>query len=182
MFGSCQSVYELIGYICPLNICLRHSSSTLFCALFVDIVEIGGVEPPSKQGTNTLSTCLSPPSFSCLNKTGATNSNLICYVFTCISQHTLAILCISAPLYPAAHRLGLERCLVSAPCAEIRLIYCTSIRQREHSYCCQLNCYRPSFTSVIYSARHAYIPVLPAVKTKYPRMLILLMIPFTLFQ
>ena len=63
---------------------------------------------------------------------------------------------------------GLERCPVSAPCAEIRPIYYTSIRQREHNHCCRLIRYRPSLTSFIYSARHAYIPALPAVKTNYP--------------
>ena len=34
--------------------------------------------------------------------------------------------------------VGLERCLGSAPCAETRRIYYTSITQRELQYCCQL--------------------------------------------
>ena len=34
--------------------------------------------------------------------------------------------------------IGLERCLGSAPCAETRRIYYTSITQRELQYCCQL--------------------------------------------
>ena len=103
------------------------------------IVEIGGVEPPSKQGTNMLSTCLSPPSFSCLNKTGATNSDLICSVFSPMHRSLHRLFRVFPHLFTlSAHRLGLERCLVSAPGAEIRLIYCTSIKQREHSYCCQL--------------------------------------------
>ena len=34
---------------------------------------------------------------------------------------------------------SLERRLVSPPCREIKLtIYCTSIKQREHTHCCQL--------------------------------------------
>ena len=40
-------------------------------------VELEGVEPSSKQGNHTLSTCLSWSSFSCRNKTQATNYDLI---------------------------------------------------------------------------------------------------------
>ena len=35
---------------------------------------------------------------------------------------------------------GSGRCPVPSPCKGIKLIYCTSIRQREHTHCCQLNC------------------------------------------
>ena len=38
----------------------------------------------------------------------------------------------------SAHRHGLERRLVQAPGARNKLIYYTSIRQREHKKCCQL--------------------------------------------
>ena len=40
-------------------------------------VELEGVEPSSAQGNHTLSTRLSRPSFSCCDKTRATNRNLI---------------------------------------------------------------------------------------------------------
>jgi len=40
-------------------------------------VEMEGVEPSSKQWINMLSTCLSSPKFSCLNRTEATYPNLI---------------------------------------------------------------------------------------------------------
>ena len=40
-------------------------------------VELEGVEPSSKQGTNLLSTCLSSLWFSCAGKTEATNRHLI---------------------------------------------------------------------------------------------------------
>ena len=43
----------------------------------VTSVELEGVEPSSKQGNHTLSTCLSWPSFSCRDKTQATNHGLI---------------------------------------------------------------------------------------------------------
>ena len=67
----------------------------------------------------------------------------------------------------SAARLGLERCLVSAPCAEMTPIYYTSIRQREHKKCCQLIVWT-RFTSAVH-ARRAYIPFLLAVKTSYPQ-------------
>lgn len=44
----------------------------------VRFVEIAGFEPASKQGTNTLSTCLSRPEFSTEGKTRATYLQLIC--------------------------------------------------------------------------------------------------------
>ena len=48
----------------------------------------------------------------------------------------------------SAHRLGLERRLVQAPGARNKLIYYTSIKQREHNHsCCQL-CFEARFTSV----------------------------------
>ena len=71
-------------------------------------VELAGVEPASKQGTILLSTRLSWPSFSSGGKTQATNHRLICYNFDIVSQPTISILCISAPLYPLSPqtRLG----------------------------------------------------------------------------
>ncbi len=41
------------------------------------LVELEGIEPSSKQGNHTLSTCLFQPSFSCYDKTWTTNHNLI---------------------------------------------------------------------------------------------------------
>lgn len=62
------------------------------------------------------------------------------------------------------------RCLVSAPCAEIKLqIYCSSIKQQERSYFRQLIVREPRFTSCFPNARHAYLPLLPAVKSKQPQ-------------
>ena len=37
-----------------------------------------------------------------------------------------------------SHTLSFERCLVSITLMEIKLIYCTSIKQREHSFRCQI--------------------------------------------
>ena len=41
------------------------------------LVDPEGVEPSSKRGRHTLSTCLSSPEFSCRDKTEATNLYLI---------------------------------------------------------------------------------------------------------
>ena len=55
-----------------------------------------------------LSTRLSWPSFSSNGKTQATNRYLICFIFANVSQPTLTILAISAPLNPFSRkeRLG----------------------------------------------------------------------------
>ena len=109
-------------------------------------VELAGVEPASKQGILVLSTRLSWLRFSSSGKTQATNHRLSCFDFDLASQPARPILCIPAPLDPSAHRLGLERRLVQAPCTRKKLIYCTSIRQREHKKCCQL-CFEARLTS-----------------------------------
>ena len=92
----------------------------------------------SKQGTLMLSTRLSWPSFSSGGKTQATNHRLICYNFDTVSQPTISILCISAPLYPLSPQTRLGVTSRSGALHPIRLIYYTSIRQREHTHSCQL--------------------------------------------
>ena len=69
---------------------------------------------------------------------------LLC--LTLASQPARASLDISAPLYPLSLvGVGWERCLGSAPCAETKPIYYTSIKQRELHCCCQLNCLNPVY-------------------------------------
>ena len=63
-------------------------------------VEMAGIEPASKQGTNMLSTCLSWPRFSSNSKTQATNYCLICCDLILASQPTRTSPDISAPLDP----------------------------------------------------------------------------------
>ena len=135
------------------------------------IVEIAGFEPASKQGINTLSTRLSWPWFSSGSKTQATNYRLICFVFTPASQPASAILCISAPLDPFSPqtRLGVTS-RVSTLCRhKANLLY---FGLSSESYIVVASY---SFTDDIYerlcSARHAYIPVIPAVKTNYPQII-----------
>ena len=65
----------------------------------------------------------------------------------------------------------LGRCPVPAPCAGIKLIYCTSIKQREQHCYCQLNCSMPILWSANIMAPHAYTPPLHAVKTGQPHVL-----------
>ena len=60
-------------------------------------------------------------------------------------------------------------CLVPAPCAGIKLIYCTSIKQREQTCFRQLNCRRPIFKCPPPGALRAYIPLQPAVKSNLAR-------------
>ena len=94
-----------------------------------------------------LSTRLSWPLFSSGSKTQATNYRLICYVFDTVSQPTLSIQCISAPLYPFSPQTRLGAMSRSGAWRPKKLTYCTSIRQREHKYCCQLY-FEARFTSI----------------------------------
>ena len=102
-------------------------------------VELEGIEPSSAQGNHTLSTCLFQPSifevwqdldhqsYPYPLKFHPCNEAYMNYFrFACTAWST---------------RFGttsVERCPVPAPCAGIKLIYCTSIKQRERSYFRQL--------------------------------------------
>ena len=110
-------------------------------------MELAGVEPASKQGTILLSTRLSWPSFSSVGKTQATNRRLICSIFDAVSQPTTSILCIPAPLYPFSPQTRLGVTSRSGALRPNKPIYCTSIRQREHTHSCQLY-FEARFTSV----------------------------------
>ena len=103
-------------------------------------MELEGVEPSSAQGNHALSTCLFQTRFSCADKTWTTGP----------TPYPLKLhrrFGASRRLFPNNLRrltLGfgttpLERRLVRLPCKRIKLvIYCTSIKQREHTRCCQL--------------------------------------------
>ena len=96
-------------------------------------MELEGVEPSSKQGTNLLSTCLSSFCLSGEGKTEATNPNLSLLGFAKSLRHAfnyLRFICTAGSNRFEATASG--RCLVSATVAEIKLsIYYTSIKQRE---------------------------------------------------
>ena len=55
----------------------KNAKLLIFSCLAFLPVELEGVEPSSKQGSNMLSTCLFWPSFSCYGKTQTTNHSLI---------------------------------------------------------------------------------------------------------
>lgn len=78
----------------------------LFGGIFF-FVELGGVEPPSKQGNNKLSTCLSSLKFSCADKTEATYRRLIPLGFIQIAGPIRTIFDLAAPPYhwPRSHGL-----------------------------------------------------------------------------
>ena len=108
-------------------------------------MELVGFEPTSKRGNHTLSTCLfqtlvfvlrqdldhqpEPYPLKFHHPCGAKNGYFRFY-------------CAAEPM-----RFGttsMERRLVLLPCKRIKpVIYCTSIRQREHTRCCQL-IFRPN--------------------------------------
>ena len=118
--------------------CVTDLWHTLFLFLS-NRVELEGFEPSSAQGNHTLSTCLFQPSvfeawqdldhqsYPYPLKFHPCNEAYMNYFrFTCTAWST---------------RFGttsVERCLVPAPCAGIKLVYYTSTRQRERSYFRQL--------------------------------------------
>ena len=59
------------------------------------------------------------------------------------------------------------------PCGGIKLIYYTSIKQRERSCFRQLNFLITQIKELAIEAPHAYIPFHPAVKSSQPRDVIL---------
>ena len=127
----------------PSSLTIRYAIKTKkaadFQLLFAYRVELEGIEPSSAQGNHTLSTCLFQPSifevwqdldhqsYPYPLKFHPCNEAYMNYFrFACTAWST---------------RFGttsVERCPVPAPCAGIKLIYCTSIKQRERSYFRQL--------------------------------------------
>lgn len=138
-------------------------------------MELEGFEPSSKRGTNELSTCLVSTWFSCGDRQETTNHCLI----LCVSRRVARL---SSPYFRFncttwSIRLGKRTigwCLVSATVAEIKLIYYSSIKQRERSCFRHLNCRRLWFKSVGVITLHAYSPPLHAVKASQPRVSCLL--------
>ena len=100
-------------------------------------VELEGIEPSSKRGKHMLSTCLSLPSV--FVRKQDQSHQLAPYPLKFRPQREAAkdylrVCCTTISTSFGNRAFGW--CLVSAPCAEIKPIYCTSIRQRER------NCFR----------------------------------------
>lgn len=104
-------------------------------------VELEGVEPSSKQGNHTLSTCLFRTSFFELRQDpdhqlqpyplklhppGRAQTDYFRFYRTALPK--------------SFGTTAFERCLVQSPCDRIKpVIYCTSIRQRERTCFRQIN-------------------------------------------
>ena len=102
-------------------------------------VDLEGVEPSSKQGSHTLSTCLSLPSVFEYRQDQSHQPIPYPLKFR-ISDEEILILFPNL-LCRWIKRFGtraFERHLVSTTLAEIKLIYYTSIKQQEHKIRCQI--------------------------------------------
>lgn len=104
-------------------------------------VELEGVEPSSKQGNHTLSTCLFQPSVFVLRQDPDHQSQPYPLKFhhTAGARHDyFRFNCTAWP--KSFGTTAFERCLVLLPCSWIKpIIYYTSIRQREHNCFRQIN-------------------------------------------
>ena len=95
-------------------------------------VELEGIEPSSKRGNHMLSTCLSLPSV--FVRKQDQSHQLAPYPLKFrpwreAARSYLRVCCTTISTSFGNRAFGW--CLVSAPCAEIKPIYCASIRQRE---------------------------------------------------
>ena len=106
-----------------------------------------------RQGRNTQPAALAPWSFGWHQERTPSYSRFNC---TAISRSL------------GTRTLG--RCLVRITVTRIRLIYCTSIKQRERKNFRHLNFWCLSLKSVGIIALHAYWPLLHAVKTGQPHL------------
>ena len=100
-------------------------------------VELEGIEPSSKRGNHMLSTCLSLPSVF-VHKQDQSHQ-LVPYPLKlrlCREAGNGYLRFCCTTISTSFGKTAFGWCLVSAPCAEIKPIYCASIRQRER------NCFR----------------------------------------
>lgn len=107
---------------------------------FSGIVELEGVEPSSKQGNHTLSTRLSRPSVFVRKQDPSHPFTPYPLRFHRPCKAADDYLRFSCTTFPECFGATVsEWCLVSAPGAEIKVIYYTSITQRERSCFRQIN-------------------------------------------
>ena len=107
-------------------------------------VELEGLEPSSKRGAGGLSTCVFFDWFSCCARPKTAKRGLILWIFGGGIEACLR-------LFPNSYTTGSVNlgkgitgwCPVFATVAKIKLIYCTSIRQRERSCFRHLNFLMP---------------------------------------
>ena len=107
---------------------------------YLSIVDLGRIELPSKRGNHMLSTCLSLPSVFEHKQDQSHQPMPYPLIFRKSYGEELKLspilLCHFIKRFGAR---AFERHLVSTTLAEIKLIYYTSIKQREHNFRCQIN-------------------------------------------
>ena len=109
---------------------------TIRCLFFV---ELEGIEPSSKRGNNTLSTCLSLPLiFVRRQDQGHQPIGLSSKSYLPCEAKANQFRFIRTSVSNSLETTAFGRCLVLAPCAKIKLIYYYSIKQQEHNCYCQL--------------------------------------------
>ena len=108
-------------------------------ALFVFTVDLGRIELPSKRGNHMLSTCLSL--LSVFEHKQDQSHQPMPYLLIFRKSYGEELKLSPILLCRFIKRFGaraFERHLVSTTLAEIKLIYYTSIKQREHNFRCQI--------------------------------------------
>ena len=132
-------------------------------------VEPGGVEPPSKQLTDVLSTCLSGGWLSGMLRTSAPKASLSLLKLHRRVEVSHRLSRLSLHLLVSSRRSGrLGDVPFPRLAGELSRTYCSSVRQRERS------CFRQLLFCVCFQGLwrvglHAYKPMIPAVKTKQPQ-------------
>ena len=107
--------------------------------LSILFVELEGIEPSSKQGSHMLSTCLSLPKI--FEHKQDQSHQLMPYPLKFRKSYEEKLKLFPILLCHFIKRFGtraFEWHLVSTTLAEIKLIYYTSIKQREHNFRCQI--------------------------------------------
>ena len=105
------------------------------------IVELEGIEPSSKQGNHTLSTCLFRTSIFESRQDPDHRSRPYPQKLHHAAGARRGYFRFNCTALPKSFgTTAFERCLVPLPCSGIKpIIYCTSIRQREHTCFRQIN-------------------------------------------
>ena len=107
---------------------------------YLSIVDLGRIELPSKRGNHMLSTCLSVPKI--FEHKQDQSHQLMPYPLKFRKSYEEKLKLFPILLCHFIKRFGtraFEWHLVSTTLAEIKLIYYTSIKQREHNFRCQIN-------------------------------------------
>ena len=130
-------------------------------------MELRGVEPRSKRETNTFSTCLAFAWLSGMDRRKATDPYLS---FSCASPRSRNspggypnLYCTSC--WMPDREQSIRRCPVPVPCTGIKRSFASKLTLREHNCYCQLKELKPGINEPNSHARHACVPVSPAVKT-----------------